>query len=113
MYYNTNFNKIHIFLNFFYFRSIFFDENPFTKYFERSIWLGFVAFWYAILTTLYPMIMIGSCMCFETCIDDLILSLKEIDDVFADAKQEGDPNFKIFFKSSLIEVIEYQIECIT
>lgn len=52
-------------------------------------------------------------MCFEACIDDLILNLKEIGEVFADAKQEGDQNFKIFFKSSLIEVIEYQIECIT
>lgn len=50
------------------------------------------------------MIMIGSCMCFEACIDDLIATLKHFGNNWSDGN---------YFEKDLIEIIEYQIECTT
>lgn len=79
-----------------------FDDGSFVDYFMRSILLGCVTLCFAMLTTLYSMIMIGSCMCFEACIDDLIASLDNLGNIWSNG---------IYFERDLAEVIEYQIDC--
>lgn len=79
-----------------------FNEGSFVEYFMRSFLLGCVTLCYAMLPTLYSMIMIGSCMCFEACVDDLIASLENLDKIWSNG---------IYLERDLAEVIEYQIEC--
>lgn len=79
-----------------------FDDGSFTDWFARSTLLGFVAVCFSILTTLYSMIMIGSCMCFEACIDDLIENLRDIGSKWSNENR---------FDKDLFEMVEYQNEC--
>lgn len=78
-------------------------RHPFAEYFGRSFCLGCVAICYALLTALYSMIMIGSCMCFEACIDDLIQRLEDVGHTWIN---------NIHHVYDLITIIEYQIESI-
>lgn len=78
--------------------------HPFAKFFAQSFCLLCAGISYVALTTLYSMMMIGSCMCFEACIDDLIQTLRNIGSTW---KNDEYPN------CGLVEIIEYQIESIT
>lgn len=84
-----------------------FDRNSYGEYFYKSFCLTYIAVPYCGLTTLFPMIIMGSCMCFETATNDLIETLKEIGSLWEEV------NSKDTSGSELVEVIEYQIDCVT
>lgn len=84
-----------------------FDRNSYAEYFYKSFCLTYIAVPYCVLTTLFPMILMGSCMCYEASINDLIETLKVIGSLWEDVEIEDRLDVGI------IMVIEYQIDCVT
>lgn len=77
-----------------------FEENQFVVYFGKAFSKICVASGCSILMATFTLIPIGTCMCFEACLDDLI---KE----FQDVELTG-----ILLKSDFVDILQFQIDCI-